>query len=223
MLSRKKISKLFTLLFNPAEFFQLTWKNLRALYWRSYLRSKGVVTGNNIILKGKPVILRFTGAIRIGNNVTLRSHDYGYHTSIYAPTRLMTDTSENAIIEIGDDTRINGASIHATEKIIIGKNCLIASNVTILDSDGHGVFMSERTLSNPVSLPVLIEDNVWIGMNSIILKGVTIGKNSIIGAGSVVTKSVPANCIAAGNPARVVKSIDNGMIHRKDAENAKTK
>ncbi len=164
--------------------------------------------GKNPVLKGKPVILRFKGSIHIGNNVTLRSDDRGYHASIYAPTRLMTDGKDHTIIEIGDNTRINGASIHATERINIGKNCLIASNVIIIDSDGHGISPFERDLSNPVSSPVIIEDNVWIGMNSIILKGVRIGENSIIGAGSVVTKSIPANCVAAGNPARVVKLLD---------------
>lgn len=194
---------------NHYNIFDLLWKNVRDIYFRMYLKSKGVESGNNVILKGRPVICRFTGIIRIGNNVILRSHDYGYHTSIYAPVRLMTDTREDAMIEIGDNTRINGASIHATEKIIIGRNCLIASNATIIDSDGHGIIASERGSVNPVSSPVIIEDNVWIGMNTIILKGVRIGMNSVIGAGSVVTKSIPPDCVAAGNPARIIKNIDN--------------
>lgn len=194
---------------NNYNIFDLIWKNVRDIYFRVYLRSKGVESGNNVILKGRPVICRFSGIIRIGNNVILRSHDYGYHTSIYARVRLMTDTKEDAMIEIGDNTRINGASIHATEKIIIGRNCLIAANSTIIDSDGHGIAMPERGWVNPVSSPVIIEDNVWIGMNSIILKGVRIGKNSVIGAGSVVTKSIPPDCLAAGNPARIIKNIDS--------------
>lgn len=179
---------------------------MRAFCWQMYLKSKGVAVGTNVIIKGKPIILRLTGAIRLGNNVTLLSNSRRYHASIYAPTRLMTDEKENAIIEIGDNTRINGASIHATEKISIGRNCLIAANVTIIDSDGHGLYPVQRNLINPVSQPVIIEDNVWIGINSIILKGVRIGRNSVIGAGSVVTKDIPSNCVAAGNPACVVKT-----------------
>jgi acetyltransferase-like isoleucine patch superfamily enzyme len=186
----------------------LIWKNIRAALWITYLKSRGVTVGSNVILKGKPVILRYSGSITLGDNVTLLSKSKRYHTAIYAPTRLMTDTREDAMIVIGDNTRINGASIHATESIIIGKNCLIAANVTIIDSDGHGIDSSERSLANPLSEPVVIEDNAWIGMNSIILKGVRIGKNSIIGAGSVVTKHVPENCVAAGNPARVLRNME---------------
>lgn len=208
MIGKQRMIRLTKELLNPVGFAGLVWKNLVCLRWRRYLRSRGVVTRGDVILKGKPVILRMTGNIHIGNNVSLRSDDRGYHSSVYAPTRLMTDTREDALIEIGDDTRINGASIHATEKIVIGRGCLIASNVTIVDSDGHGIYPSERQLSNPVSKPVIIEDNVWIGMSSIILKGVRIGRNSVIGAGSVVTKSIPSDCVAAGNPARVVKVLD---------------
>ncbi len=206
MIIKQQFMKFLKQSYNPSEFFNLIWKNVRAFCWQMYLKSKGVTVGTNVIIKGKPIILRLTGAIRLGNNVTLLSNSRRYHVSIYAPTRLMTDEKENAIIEIGDNTRINGASIHATEKISIGKNCLIAANVTIIDSDGHGLSPVQRNLINPVSQPVIIEDNVWIGINSIILKGVKIGRNSVIGAGSIVTKNVPSNCVAAGNPACVVKT-----------------
>lgn len=195
--------------FHPIEALGVVRKNVRR--WREMkpLRQAGVVLGRNLLVQGRPEIVRLSGTIRIGDNVTLRSDDWGNHTSIYAPTRLMTDTREDALIEIGDGTRINGACIHAARRISIGRNCLIASNVTILDSDGHGVTPEDRQTANPVSLPVEIGDNVWIGMNSIVLKGVRIGDGAVIGAGSVVTKDVPANCVAAGNPARVVKSVES--------------
>ena len=87
----------------------------------------------------------------------------------------------------------------------------------IYDTDAHPIdYMARRglkkvDLNNPrtfvQSAPVTIEDDVWIGANCIILKGVTIGARSVIGAGSVVTKSIPADCIAAGNPCRIVKSL----------------
>ena len=194
---------------HPIEAAGVVRKNIRR--WRDMkpLRQAGVILGRNLLVQGRPKIVRMSGTIRIGDNVTLRSDDCGNHTSIYAPTRLMTDTLEDALIEIGDGTRINGACIHAARRITIGRNCLIASNMTMLDSDGHGVTPEDRQAANPVSLPVEIGDNVWIGMNSIILKGVRVGDGAVIGAGSVVTKDVPANCVAAGNPARVVKAVES--------------
>jgi acetyltransferase-like isoleucine patch superfamily enzyme len=202
------LSRLPGELTNPVEFIRLISKNVRVFCWTRYMRSKGVKVGKNISLKGKPKIERFTGTIRIGDNVVLRSHSRGYHSALYAPTRLMTDTKPDATIEIGDNTRVNGACIHATERITIGRDCLIAANVTILDSDGHGLLPNERHLANPVSAPVTIEDNVWVGISVIVLKGVRIGKNSVVAAGSVVVSDVPPNCVAAGNPARIVKTFE---------------
>ena len=66
-----------------------------------------------------------------------------------------------------------------------------------------------KAICNTFALPIKIEDNVWIGGGAIILPGVTIGRNSVIGAGSVVTRSIPADCVAVGNPCRVIKQIDN--------------
>lgn len=66
-----------------------------------------------------------------------------------------------------------------------------------------------KAICNTFALPIKIEDNVWIGGGAIILPGVTIGRNSVIGAGSVVTRSIPADCVAVGNPCRVIKHIEN--------------
>ena len=95
----------------------------------------------------------------------------------------------------------NGAGIS------IGKNTLIGYNVEILDSDFHEINPRNRKSGNPKSAKVLIGNNVWIGSNSKILKGVNIGDNSIIAAGSIVTKSIPANVIAGGIPAKILKEI----------------
>ena len=93
----------------------------------------------------------------------------------------------------------------------IGGNCLI------IDTDSHQIdFLARRGEKKPQkdnlyttiqSAPIIIEDDVWIGANTIILKGVTIGARSVIGAGSVVTKNIPSDCIAAGNPCKVIKEI----------------
>jgi acetyltransferase-like isoleucine patch superfamily enzyme len=111
-----------------------------------------------------------------------------------------------------------GSSVNAVEKIIIGNYTAIGENVHISDNNNHPVNPSYRKFMRVCSdieprrwkhsahAPVVIGENCWIGRNVSIMKGVTIGDNSIIAANSVVTKSVPANCIAAGNPAKVVKT-----------------
>jgi len=190
-----------------------TYRNkLFPTYVRFVLKRKGVEFSKNVKFIGMPIVYRIKGKIILGNNVQIRSRDWGYHTAMYSPTRLMTDSSEEAILAIGNGTRINGASIHATNKIIIGENCLIAANVTIMDSDGHGVNLDERDKHNTKTLPIIIGNNVWIGINSVILKGISIGNNSVIAAGSVVTKTVPPNTLVGGNPARVIKMIKQPMF-----------
>ncbi len=110
-----------------------------------------------------------------------------------------------AIVEIGNKTYINHDSeIRCRERVTIGDNVSIAYNVLIQDSDYHTMYNEEGN-PKPETLPITIEDNVWIGANAIILKGVTIGEGSVIAAGSVVTKSAPAQSLVGGNPARVIK------------------
>lgn len=117
-------------------------------------------------------------------------------------------------ILIGNNVSVNyHAHIASVNKVQIGDNVLIGSKVFIADHS-HGEASSEALLLPPSKRKlyskgtVIIEDNVWIGENCAILPGVTIGQNSIIGANSVVTKSIPPNCVAAGNPARLIKTID---------------
>lgn len=95
------------------------------------------------------------------------------------------------------------------ESARIGTNVKIGGCVLITDTDAHPMDYVARRSSNDgtKSAPVVIEDDVWVGAHCIILKGVTIGARSIIGAGSVVTKSIPADCVAAGNPCKVIKNL----------------
>lgn len=141
----------------------------------------------------------------IGSNVNIDTPfycDYGRHISI----------GNNVIININ-------CTFVDCNKIEIGNNVLIASNVQIYTAT-HSTDVNERLVANwdsnsglpyfrAYALPVKIEDNVWIGGGVIILPGVTIGKNSVIGAGSVVTKSIPKNCVAVGNPCRVIRKIND--------------
>jgi acetyltransferase-like isoleucine patch superfamily enzyme len=110
----------------------------------------------------------------------------------------------------------------ADEKIEIGSYCLISWNVGIADSDFHPLEPAQRLIDAQAlapyfkdrparprlkTAPVKIANNVWIGMNAVILKGVTIGENSVVAAGSVVTKSVQPNTVVAGNPAVAVRQL----------------
>ena len=120
-------------------------------------------------------------------------------------------------IFIGDKVIINmNCTFVDNNRIDIGSNVLIAPNVQIYTAT-HSTKVNERMVQDwaeggeicrTYALPVRIEDGVWIGGGTIILPGVTIGRNSVIGAGSVVTRSIPANCVAAGNPCRVIKQIE---------------
>jgi acetyltransferase-like isoleucine patch superfamily enzyme len=129
----------------------------------------------------------------------------------------------DAKIVIGDFCLISpGVRISAAKSIRIGDNAMLAANVSISDSDWHGIYNRIRPFR--CTKPVVIENNVWLGERVIVNKGVIIGENSVVGAGSVVTKSIPANSVAAGNPARVIKTINPNrrMLKRellfKDAE-----
>jgi acetyltransferase-like isoleucine patch superfamily enzyme len=115
-------------------------------------------------------------------------------------------------ISIGDYTIINpGVRIASAREVVIGKNCMIAGDTRISDSDWHDLFDRVHSIGNPA--PVRIEENVWLCDNVIVCKGVTIGRNSVIGAGSVVVKDIPPDTIAAGNPAKPVKTIDTDRKH----------
>ena len=108
-----------------------------------------------------------------------------------------------------------GVRIMAAESIEIGDACMFAHGAYISDADWHGIYDRSEPVGN--TKPIILEDNVWIGDSAIVCKGVTIGENSIIGAGAVVTKNIPANVVAAGNPAKVVKNLDQeDFISRKD-------
>ncbi len=110
-------------------------------------------------------------------------------------------------ISFGDYVLVSpGTHIVASEDISIGSNTMIASGCYISDSDWHDTY--DRTNELEKHRPIRIGENVWLGVRVIIGKGVTIGDNTIVGAGAVVTQDIPPNCIAAGNPARVVRSLD---------------
>jgi acetyltransferase-like isoleucine patch superfamily enzyme len=113
---------------------------------------------------------------------------------------MISTQTKNANLTIGNNCGFSGTVIAAFKKIKIGNNVRCGANALITDSDWH---LDDPRSGN--SADVVIEDNVWIGEGVKVLKGVIIGENSLIGAGSVVTKSIPANVVAAGNPCKVIK------------------
>ena len=110
-------------------------------------------------------------------------------------------------IEVGENFFANyNLTILDVGKVTIGKNVMIAPNVSIYTA-GHPVHPDSRNSGYEYGIPITIGDNVWIGGSVVILPGVTIGNNAVIGAGSVVTKDIPDNAIAAGNPCKVIRTV----------------
>lgn len=148
------------------------------------------------------------GVITIDRNVTIVSYSMFNLLSQGIPNVIRCE--KKAIIYIGENVGISSSCIWAYSKIEIGKNTNIGAQCIIMDSDAHPLNSEDRIhdkLDKIQSEPIIIGDNVFIGTRVTILKGVSIGNNVIIGAGSLVCKSIPPNCIAAGNPCKVIKSI----------------
>lgn len=171
-------------------------------YYTFALRTKckigGVKLGRNVSFNGKMYISRFKhSTIIIGNHCIFNSHDL-FNSRGLGRSIVRTNT-DYAKIEIGDNSGFSGVTISANCFVKIGKNVMVGAGTTIADNDDHADRLGTK------DSPVIIADNVFIGMRCIIMKGVTIGDNAIIGAGSIVTRDIPANCIAAGVPCKVIK------------------
>jgi maltose O-acetyltransferase len=152
-----------------------------------------------------PLLLKGSGKITFGQNVQMGVINSPNYYSHYTYLEARNSDSE---IAIGDNVAINnGFSAVAFSKITIQNNVLIGVNCAIIDNDGHHLDSDKRNEVEPKSAPVFLGENVFLGDNVTILKGVTIGKNTVIGHGSIVTKDIPENTIAAGNPAKVIRNL----------------
>lgn len=172
-----------------------------------------------------------------------KGHNYGVHSRVilYAGSTksdvILKDHCEmfgkilsfnHGMVEMGEWSKIAETSrINCVKRVSIGMNTAIADNVIIIDNNTHPINPEDRKYMRhtphgsverqnhcSVSAPIIIGENVWIGSNARICKGVTIGDNAIIAAESVVTKDVPANSIAAGNPAKIVKTDIDKIVPR---------
>lgn len=191
--------------------------NLRRKFWiianRIILLLKGVKFGKSLRIADK-IYLNLKG-----NNTIIIGDNFGFSSSSgYNPLarniKGAIELEKNACLNIGNNTGFSSVCIWIYTSCNIGNNVKIGADTIILDSDAHSLnYLNRRNSSldrpNAKKKPITIEDDVLIGTRCIILKGVTIGARAIIGSGSVVTKSIPSDCIAAGNPCRVIKYLDH--------------
>lgn len=186
---------------------------------RWYFKGKGVKYGRNLTVVGK-VTIDNRGEITIGDSFMMTSScDLNPISSnlighIYC--------SKTGHISIGNRVGMSSTRIWIEDSLTIGNYVTIGANVLLMDTDCHqidyryrcGLLKQQETSSSSPKeqcvqrKSITLEDYCWIGAESIILKGVTIGARSVIGAGSIVTKDIPADCIAAGNPCKVIKFLN---------------
>lgn len=169
-----------------------------------FLYIKGVKIGKNVIFNGKPIINRYpNSSIHIDDGCKFNSAKFSISIGLHQFCAFAT-LGEDSEISFGKNCGASGLKIHAKSKVTIGNNVLLGMGCTIVDNDAHHSDLEKRNQNIIPSRPIVIGDNVFIGIQSVILKGVTIGKNSVIGARSVVFNDIPENCIAAGNPCKVI-------------------
>ncbi len=196
--------------------FDTPWKirnkiNCLALY--PYLRLLFAVNGiewrKDWRLFGSPIIQKHRQSVmKIGQGFSLRSTRQSNPLGANHPVILCT-WQAGAVLEIGDNFGMTGGALVVAQRITIGNNVAVGANSTIIDTDFHPLdpVLRQRSPQSAQTSPITIEDDVFIGMNCLILKGVTISKSSVIGAGSVVTRNIPSGVIVAGNPAKVVRAL----------------
>lgn len=198
--------------------FKLTFvpRFIRQFFYTYFNRlmfvSAGVKFGRNLLIRNRFYLKLYDdGKITIGDNFITWSGENINPLSRNIRSSIFVNT--NASLIIGNNVGISSSCIWVDKSIVIGDNVRIGANCTIIDTDCHSLDYLKRRNSfsdkiDTKSKDIIIDNDVLIGTSSLILKGVHIGARSIIGAGSVVTKDIPADCVAAGNPCKVIKYIN---------------
>mgnify|MGYP001163566779 CR=1 FL=1 len=169
------------------------FKIFKSKIWANKFKKRCNGYGANLKIQG-PVKFSGGGKLHCGDDFFVRSTEVD-------PVKIYI--SENADLSFGNQVFLNNrVHISCSNKIKLGTHVDVGDECLIIDNDFHNVGDTPSK-----DAPIIIEDNVWIATRVIILKGVTIGEGSVIGAGSLVTKSIPSNSFAAGNPAKVIKSL----------------
>jgi acetyltransferase-like isoleucine patch superfamily enzyme len=188
---------------------------INSLDWRwgrFKMKSYGISFGENLIVQGDLYLK--TGAdfkAEIGDNCCFKSGRGLNPLSRNIKTSIHIE--DGASLIIGNHCGFSSVCLWAHESILIGNNVNIGADTIVLDSDAHSLSFLDRRVDeldhkNKVNKPIVIGDDVLIGTRCIILKGVQIGARSVIGSGSIVVHDVPEDCIAAGNPAKVIRRIN---------------
>lgn len=167
---------------------------------------KGFHFGKGLVVYGWPILRCARGAeVRVGRNLVMISENLFSAVGVSRPC-LINAIEPGARIVIGDDVGISGASICSACSVTIGDRVMLGADVVVTDTDFHPVHTVPRRYvrEGVASAPVVIEDDVFVGMRAIVLKGVRIGAGSVVAAGTIVTSDVPPLSIVAGRPARVV-------------------
>lgn len=172
--------------------------------WQAYVRCRwwAIEIGRGCRFHGKTFFRRHPGSrIAIGSNCTFLSSSNSNLIGINRPC-LISTMSRGAEVWFGNGCGLSGTVVAAFRGIVLGEHVICGANTLITDSDWH-----PEDPRSGLPAPVIIESNVWLGVNATILKGVRIGENSVIGAASVVTSDIPPNVIAAGNPCKAIRSL----------------
>lgn len=147
---------------------------------------------------------KMVGSLYLAKGATLEVEAF----DVYAGSRI--NVNADAKLSLGSGYMNHDCVIDCFSSITIGYGVVISERVVIRDSDNHAITSTEngelKSDEKPEAAPIVIQDHVWLGMNVVVLKGVTIGEGAIVAAGSVVTKDVPSHCLVAGVPAKVVKT-----------------
>lgn len=180
------------------------WYNFKFhfLLWLNDVNSKDVH-----VCKGCPIIdIKKGASINWGKDIWLNNF---HNTSWYS--RCMIHVGADGCLTIGDHSGMNGALIYCDNSITIGSHVNVGGGTRVYDTNFHPTdWRARRGLEfnkTPMTAPIVIGDDVFIGTNCIIGKGVHIGDRSVIAAGSVVVKDIPADCIAGGNPCKVIRKL----------------
>ncbi|MDR0681518.1 MAG: acyltransferase [Dysgonamonadaceae bacterium] len=162
-----------------------------------------IIGDNNVIEISKGAVLSNMMIFMRGNNHHLKIGEY-----VKYKRGSVWFEDENCVIEIGEKTTIESAHLAVTEpkrKIIIGYDCMFSNSIEFRTGDSHSIIDNETKKRINFAQDIIVGNHVWIGANSIILKGAKIGDNSIVGINSIVTKAFPNNSIVSGIPAKVIK------------------
>jgi hypothetical protein len=183
---------------------RLAWPLVRAQFaWH------GISWGRGWKIFGRPIIQKHSGSrIALGDGLYLRSWPRSNPLAPTAPVVLSTRRAD-AAIEVGTDCGFTGTTLVAADRIAIGDRVLVGGNASIVDFDFHPLTPEGRAeaINAGAAAPIVIEDDVFVGMEALILKGVTVGEGAVVGAGSVVTQDVPPRTVVAGNPTTVVREL----------------